>query len=140
MKQKLYMLLFAAVMLLCGCTPGGIHSAQKPLCRVVDKITVHFENGSVQATRQYTDAEKMRRVLNYLRLIDPYGSPEEDPEATQGSRIRITLTHADGCQRFYEQRSDRYFSENGGSWMLINPQKAQELSIILGEMESDPAQ
>jgi len=136
MKQKFLFLMLAVIWLLAGCTSGD-HSPQAPSCRIVNQITVQFENGPLRATRLYTDPEKMRRVLNYLRLLTPYSQAQDDPDASQGSLFRIILSHTDGCQRTYAQLDDRFISEDNGPWMLINPQKAQELSLILGEMESD---
>lgn len=136
MKTIKIILVLCTALLLAGCTPGG-HSAQSPSCRLVEQIDVEFENGPIRVSRLYTDPEKMRRILNYLRLLSPSGLANENPDNRPGSHFRITLFHSDGCKRFYEQRADRFFSENNGPWMLINPQKAQELSLILGEMESD---
>lgn len=136
MKNLKIILVLLATLLLAGCTPGD-HSQQAPSCRIVEQIDVEFEDGPIRAVRHYTDPEKMRRVLNYLRSLMPLSPAQEAPEDSVGSLFRITLSHSDGCRRIYEQRSGRFLSENNGPWMRINPQKAQELSLILGEMESD---
>jgi len=132
---KIFLVLFAAL-LITGCSPSD-HSEQAPSCRIVEQIHIEFEDGPLRAQRLYTDPEKMRRILNYIRSLMPFTPTTEKPEDSQGSLFRITLSHSDGCKRIYMQRSDRFLSENHGPWMEINPQKAQELSLILGEMESD---
>ena len=105
--------------------------------RMVVGITVHYENGPLQAQRLYTSADKMQTVLNYLRLLDPYGTPQEDPEGIPGSSYVITLYYSDGSEKDYRQKSDRYMSEGGGSWKKIDPSKAEELARIMGRLESD---
>jgi hypothetical protein len=47
--------------------------------RVVTQIDITYENGAIRTERHYQDDAKMKHVLNYLRLIDPYGRPAVDP-------------------------------------------------------------
>ena len=105
--------------------------------RVVTGIAVTFENGPIQARRIYTTSSKMRAILHYLRWIDPYGQPEVDPEAAEGSSILVELTYSDGGTKTYLQKADRYLLEEGQPWRKINPEHAVELSRLLGEMSSD---
>lgn len=137
MKRNYMIGIFAALMLLSGCTRLGGNTQSAPV-RMVTQVTVSYEHDPFYVTRQYTSAEKVRRVLDYLRQIKPYGKPQEDPETVGGSLIRIVLSYSDGEQQVCQQRSDRYFKKNDEAWMYVNPQKAQEISMILGEFESDP--
>ena len=75
--------------------------------------------------------------MTYLRLLDPYGTPEENPEEAAGSDIHIILSYSDGFQKTYRQVGDRYMMEDGGKWQKIDPAKAEELGEILGQLESD---
>ena len=79
----------------------------------------------------------MRAILNYLRWIDPYGKPEEDPEKVSGSDFQIVVTYSDGCQKTYIQKADRFLLEDGYGWRRIDPARAVTLSQILGKMQSD---
>lgn len=127
--------LFAAIFLLSGCS--RLEASAPSVCRVVTGISVDFENRGLRASRYYTAAEKMQQVLNYLRIIDPYGHPEEDPETAEGSSFRITLSYSDGHQKVYLQKSDRFMKTDNGSWKKIDPDRALELGRILGQLESD---
>ena len=131
------LLLFLAAVLLGGCSRLGAVSTEYPSCQVITQIDVFYENGPIQLHRHYTASEKMRAVLNYLRWIDPYGAPDTDPETATGSSFRIVLTYSDGCEKNYLQKADRYLMEDGKGWATIDPDRAQTLSRILGQMHSD---
>ncbi len=135
MKKARVLILICILCLLPGC-----HKAQEPASfRLVTGIDVSFENGPLHTQRHYTTSAKMRSILHYLRWIDPYGQPEENPEDTPGSSIRITLSYSDGTQKKYLQKADRYFLEDGKGWLRIDPEDAQILCQMLGKMESDSA-
>ena len=134
--KKIWILATLCV-LLAGCRSSASQQNADPICRVVTKVSVTYENGAIHANRFYTSAEKMQRILNYLRLIDPYGHPAEDPESSGGSNYRITLSYSDGCEKTYLQKSDRYLKEDGGPWKKIDPTEAEELGRLMGQMESD---
>ena len=119
--------------LLSGCTREENVSAF-PL---VTEISVHYENGTVEGQLSYTDDEKMQMILTYLRLLKPYGHPPEDPEAAEGPLIEISLHYANGGSTVYRQKADRYLQTGKNPWLCIPPQKAMELSLLLGYLEED---
>ena len=123
-------------LLLSGCSRHD-DIQPSPQCRVVTGVRVTFENEPFRLERYYTSSSKMRAVLNYLRWIDPYGKPEEDPERVSGSNFQIVLTYSDGCEKTYVQKADRFMHEDGQGWKRIDPTRARTLSQILGHMESD---
>ena len=134
--------IFMLLTLLAGCAGGCSHRPSPAPSgsgfRVVTGVTVTYQNGPIHAQRLYTNEGKMQQILNYLRLIDPYGAPEENPETAAGSDFRITISYSDGNQKTYRQKSDRFMLEEGGQWKKIDPSKAAELGRILGQMDSDP--
>ena len=136
-RRSILTAFFAALLLLCGCSRLDPVSPSLPVCRVVTGIDISYENGPIRVRRSYTASEKMQQVLNYLRIIDPYGPPEEDPETATGSSFRITLSYSDGCEKVYLQKADRFMKTDGGEWKRIDPKRARELSRILGQTESD---
>lgn len=137
-KRRMSFVVFCAALLwLCGCSRLEPASPSVPACRVVTGIDIRFEDGPIRVHRSYTTAEKMQQVLNYLRLIDPYGPPEEDPETSRGSSFRIAVAYSDGCEKIYLQKSERFMKVDDGQWKKIDPRRAQNLSRILGQMESD---
>ena len=134
MKKTIAVLLLFTLML-SGCSRGNTAAPDK--CRIVTGIHITFDNGPLHTERQYTASSKVRAILNYLRWLDPYGLPEEDPEAVSGSNFHITLQYSDGCEKHYLQKADRFLLEDGKPWRRIDPARAQTLSQILGKMESD---
>ena len=130
-------ILLAAALCLGGCGRRGA-AENTPVCRVVTGISVTYENGPMTARRNYTASDKMREVLNYLRWVDPYGAPDEDPETADGSSFLIVLTYSDGCEKRYLQKADRFLLEEGRGWRKIDPTRAMTLGQILGQMKSDP--
>lgn len=122
-------------LLFSGCSQGN--AAPPAQCRTVTGIHVTFNNGPLYLERQYSVSSKVRAILNYLRWLDPYGMPEEDPETVSGSCFEITLQYSDGCEKRYLQKADRFLLEEGKPWRRIDPARAQTLSQILGQMPSD---
>ena len=140
MKLAKYLYLIFILGLLCSMIGGCMHfvtkTDQTPV-RVVTHIDITYENGAIQTQRHYEDADKMKQVLNYLRLIKPYGQPAVDPEIIKGSHFHIELSFSDGSSKVYRQKADRYMQIDGGDWKAIDPTRAEELSLLLGQMESD---
>ena len=134
-KSKMLVALILLVsLILTGCNRRQQAPAQ---CRVVTGIHVSFDDGPLHMERQYTLSSKVRAILNYLRWLDPYGLPEENPETVSGSSFRITLQYSDGCEKHYLQKADRFLLEDGKPWRRIDPARARALSEILGKMASD---
>ena len=105
--------------------------------RVVTEIDITFEDGPIHCRRHYHDDEKMSQILTYLRQIDPYGKPQEDPALADGSLFQISLTYSDGSKKVYEQKADRFLRLDNGPWENIDPAKAEALGQLLGTLPSD---
>ena len=125
------------ILLLTGC--GLPNAMQKPSAyRVITEIYVDYQSGPLQEQWLFSTPEKMQLIVDYLRGIDPYGAPGEVPEETPGSYFQISLRYSDGTARHYHQHADRFMRIGDGPWKRIDPQKALELSQILGQLSSDP--
>ncbi len=129
-KTAAFLCVFCLILFGCQKTP-------EPMCQVVTEISISYQDGPIHAKRHYTDTEKTREILNYIRQLDPYGKPEENPETADGSEYVITLFHSDGCQQVYRQKGNRFFQGLDGMWRKIDPQKAEKLSWIMGKTRSD---
>ena len=126
----------AVIMLLTMLLTGCRQTAQaRP--RLVTGITADYSSGTIRLHRQYTNEEKMRSVLTYLRCLDPYGVAYEAAEQAGGSRVQIVLTYSDGSTKTYEQRADQYLRIGDSVWRNISAEKGRELPLLLGLMESD---
>lgn len=133
MKPTIGIFILSIFLLLSGCGRKEDVSSF-PL---VTEITVHYENGPVNGQLSYTEDEKMQLILTYLRLLKPYGQPPENPEAADGTLFQIVLHHSDGGSTTYQQKADRYLKSGEKPWLCIPPQKAMELSTLLGYLEED---
>ena len=134
MKKSAVMLMLLAL-LLSGCCSVNEETPGSP--RLVTGVSASYQSGTIQLRREYTDGEKMRGILDYFRLVKTLGPPETDPETVEGNRICVTVHYSDGTQRTYDQWADQFLRWDGGPWQRIQPEKAQELALLLGLTESD---
>lgn len=96
--------------------------------RVVTEITITRE--SDQVSHHYTEQRSMARILSYLRRLKPYGKVEGCPEVLSRENYRITVTLSDGSQQLYRQLDRRYFLDARRQWRQIDPDAAEELSLL----------
>lgn len=136
-KNRVWAMTLALFFLLVGCC-RMIPESQNAPYRVVTQIHILYQNGRLEAERSISKPDKLQSILDYLRQIDPYGTPFENPEEVSGSNFHITVLYSDGTSRLYRQRADRYMCIDDGPWKRIDPQKALELSRLMGAMASDP--
>lgn len=130
--------IFLLLLFLSGCCPILREHDRAPY-RIITQVQIDYKNGILETQQQFFQEDNIRQILGYLRYIDPYGTPKEDPEQADGRHFDITLVYSDGSQRLYQQRSDKYMRMDGGPWKQIDPQKALILSGLLGMMSSDAA-
>ena len=135
--KRIFVLFLPLLFLLAGCCRIFLSPDTVPY-RVVTQVQIRYQNGTVQSQRQFFREENIHNILAYLRYIDPYGTPKEDPEQTDGRIFEIYVIYSDGSQCLYEQRADQYMRINGGPWKKIDPQKALALSGLWGMMSGDP--
>ena len=134
--KRICLLVFPLSVLLMGCCRIFRQSDHAPY-HVVTQVHILYKNEAVETQRTFYREENIRHILDYLRYIDPYGIPQEDPGQAQGRTYVITLIYSDGFKQFYEQRADRFFRIGDGAWKRIEPHKAQYLSGLYGMMPSD---
>ena len=132
-RLAVWILLFT--LCLSGCTRLERPTEGSP--RVVTRIEASFDSGTLTLHRQYSDSEKLRSVLTYIRCLKTYGKPDPDEVITAGNRGTILIFFSDGSTKTYEQRGDQFLRQDGGSWQYIYPEQAQEFPLLLGMMESD---
>ena len=118
---------------LAGCCPQKSPTAP---CRVVSAISAEYDSGSMQLSRRYADQEKIRMILDYLRLLSPVDVTDSYPSALSG-QANVTLHFSDGSQRVYTQTGDGFLRQDDGPWQRIDPEKDKELQLLLSFLESD---
>ena len=137
-SKRLFGFVLSLTFLCSGCCRVSPETGGKPY-RVVTRIDVFYENDDLTTMRQIFREEKMRPILDYLRYLDPYGTPREDPDQITGNDCFITLYYSDGSQCVYQQRSDLYFRKDSGPWKRVDPAKAMELKMLLWMIPGDDA-
>ena len=116
---------------------SGSAKPERAKCRYVTQIDVDCQvDGQLQHIR-YTDQEKMRAVLLYLRLLRTEKVPTDAPEIRDADVFEITVSLSNGAQRKYIQKDHSYFRKGNDTWQYIQPQQAAELKRLLFFFESD---
>ena len=135
--KKLFVCLLSLLLLLVGCC---ILDHRKPVAyRVITEVQVRYQNGTLETRWHFYQENSIRVILEYLRHVDPYGIPRDDPNTVDGRDYYIMLVYSDGTQRLYHQRADQYMRINNDDWKRIDEQKALYLSGLLGMMSSEEA-
>ena len=124
-----------SVFLLSGCGKGKAETV-----RVVTRVDVVCDRGCTVRRSTFTDPAQMERVLNYLRLQQPRGVANLDPERMKGETYRIDLHLSDGTHRVYYQRSGGYYSQDLHRWQRIHREDAAGLRelVLLQEGQKTP--
>ena len=136
LRLKIIYAILPLLLLFSGCCPI-LRQHDDAAYRVVTQVRILYQHGNMETQRDFFREENIRHILEYLRYIDPYGIPREDPELAQGRNFTITLIYSDGSQHIYQQRADQYLRKDGGKWQRIDPQKALILSGLYTMMPSD---
>lgn len=121
----------AAALFLWGCSPP--ESAQPPHVGV--QILVQDEKN--HPLRQYTQPEKLQKVLLKLRTLGFTGLPETDPENLPGETLTLQVRLADGSDAVYQLRQGLYFHRDDRPWKKIDPEEALELQKLLENLPGD---
>lgn len=130
--KKICCLIIALACLLAGC----VKSAPRP-ASVVTKITVSTSLDRDTPIRVYSDSGKMKKLLDYLRLLDRRTVSEHDAQSVEGITWLITLHRSDGSITVYRHKAWRCLYSPRSGWQKIYPREAQRLALLLAAMPSD---
>ena len=137
LKRHLVCTLLVLICTLSGCVGHQAGETEPTAYRVVCSIHITHRNGSAAQEYRYEDQEKMQQILDYLRWIDPYGTPAEDPEEQRGEEFLIELHYSDGTTKTYHQRCDRYLRVGEKPWKKIAPERGRELRELLESLNRE---
>ena len=129
MKQTILLLLLCAF--LCGCEK----KEAPPTHRVVTGVQVEYRQGDRLLRRSYSRPENVQSILNYLRILKPFGPVI--PEEGDGNGCRITLHFSHGPDSIYLQQGNSYLCRNGGDWESIDSTRATLLYPMLLLLPAD---
>lgn len=128
MKKTVLLLIICVI--LCGCK-----KEKAPEHRVVTGIQVEYHQGENVLHRSYKKTENVQFMLNYLRILNPFGPVI--PEGRQADNCRITLQYSHGPDSVYLQQGSAYLCRNGGPWESIDSARASLLYPMLLLLPSD---
>lgn len=133
---KWKILLLSFIFLFAGCgrqeTPQ-----QNPLPRIVSRVEISRKAADGESVHNYTDSEKIRAILLYLRLLTPQGKPDIDPDRAQGPYYEITLYYGQAASKIYRQRGNKYLSVDAKPWTMVEPSQGKHIESILEKIPSD---
>ena len=129
MKKAVVLLVFCLIF--CGCKK----KETPPEHRVVTGIQVEYHQGENVLYRSYQKTENVQFMLNYLRILNPFGPVI--PEGKQTDNCRITLQYSYGPDSIYLQQGNAYLCRNGGPWESIDSARASLLYPMLLLLPSD---
>ena len=129
MKKIAILLAFSVI--LCGCGKKEKSSEH----RVVTGVQVEYHQGQKVLQRSYHKLENVQFMLNYLRILKPFGPVI--PEGDNKDSCQITLEYSDGPNTVYVQRGNSYICRNGGDWESIDRTRGTLLYPMLLLLPSD---
>lgn len=131
MKKICYFIILLACML-AACSKAAPRPAS-----VVTKITVSTSLDRNTPVRVYSDSEKMKKLLDYLRLLDRRTVSDRDAESVDGITWLITLHRSDGSIAVYRQTAFHCLYSPRAGWQKLYPRQAQRLKLLLAAMPGD---
>ena len=123
------------LLILCFMLTGCAKKEPPPAHRVVVGVQVEYRHSSQLLHRTYTRPENIEAILNYLRILKPFGPVV--PEESNGNGCRITLRYSHGPDTVYLQQGNAYLSRDNGDWATIDSTRASLLYPLLLLLPSD---
>ena len=131
MVMKKIAILAVLVCVLSGCG----QKADMPVYRVVTGVEVEYHQQDRTILRTYNTTTSMQSILNYLRILRPFGPV--NPESAFDSACKITLHYSQGPDSVYIQRGQQYLQKDGGDWETVDSSRASLLYPLLLLLPSD---
>lgn len=135
--KKCLLVLSLIVFIVSGCSQNHTQTPNESVPRFVTRIDVICHRENTTTLRHYTTQEKIEPVLICLRLLEPKGKADRDPERLIGDTYRIVLYLSNGGRSIYHLQADRYLSRDHHPWERVNEKQAQKLYPLLMRMASD---
>lgn len=133
MPKRIWALIMAVAILCGGCNS----KAPSPGWPVVSQITATIEQNNFFSRQTYTDAAKMRQILNLLRNLGQQFTPFVDPDTLNAPGCSIYVAFTDGSQRSYHIKDDRYIRTDNGPWQQADPERIGKLRQLIQTLPGD---
>ena len=128
MKRMAILLIFVLFL-------GGCSKQEETVYRVVTGVDVEYRQADNIITRTYHKSNSIESILNYIRILKPYGPVR--PEGEYDSGCRITLHYSQGPDTVYIQQGSQYLQKDGGDWKTVDSDRASLLYPLLLLLPSD---
>lgn len=133
MVRKILAVLLAVSLL--GTCSGCLR--KKTGVRVVERISVQWEENGQRICKEHEDPEKMQLILNKIRTLGQRFSSQTDPETLDVPTVTVTLHYSDGSGRQYRIKPDRYVRIGQAPWQQANPKQVTSLRLLLLSLPED---
>ncbi len=126
------------ILVLCGVLSGcAARKNTTNALRVVTQVSVTASHNNEILRKVFVDSEKMEKVLNYLRLLDPYLPSKYEAETFRSDAFEIIVHYSDGSYTTYHQIYHDYLRTDSGAWLRINASYGSKLLSLLESMSTD---
>ena len=105
--------------------------------RVVDRISVQWEEHGAAVQHIYENPDKMQLILNRLRTLGQRFSSDADPDLLEVPVLTVTLFYSDGQQKQYQIKPDRYVRIGQSPWQQADPRQVTSLRLLLQSLPGD---
>ena len=132
-RKIIALLLSVAILGMCsGCL------RKKARVRVVDRISVRWEDNGTVIDQTFEEPDKMQLILNKVRSLGQRFSSDTDPDTLNVQTVTMVLLYSDGSQRQYQLKPDRYVRIGQAPWQQADPRQVTELRLLLQSLPGDP--
>ena len=125
-------LLTAVFLCMCG---GCVR--KKNCVRVVERISVQWEENGQCISREHDTPEHMQLILNQVRMLGQRFSSDTDPDTLDVPSVSMTLFYSDGSRRQYQIKPDRYVRIGKAPWQQASPKQITSLRLLLLSLPDD---
>jgi hypothetical protein len=130
MRRWLILILIAVALSGCQMQQGSGESVGRP---VIQRIEFTGDSGC----KIFTNEEKMRKILNKIRLLGQKFSPEVDPEDIPGEELSLCILRCDGTCQEYRFKDDQYVRQGKRAWQQTESRQLVALRLLLEELPAD---
>ena len=89
--------------------------------RVITQIEVTVVHDGQSDTTVYSESNQMEAILTYLRMTQPTGALQLEPDSFRADSYTFTLHFSDGNQGVYRQIYHDFLQQDAGRWQRIDP-------------------
>lgn len=131
-RKIIVFLLAVSILGMCG---GCLR--KKVGVRVVDRISVQWEENGTVMEQTFDDPQKMKLILNKVRTLGQRFSSDTDPDTLNVQTVTMTLLYSDGARQEYQIKPDRYVRIGKAPWQQADPRQVTALRLLLQSLPGD---